>query len=134
MDELDKETAGVNMTPLVDVSLSLVLFFMVTMPLSIIYGIQVKHDALKKYGLTSPQENIVVHLSTKGVFIEDEKNKEQKVPYEVFGVVLRQMIQISVGKQVLFKVDRAIPHGQTVWALDLAKQNGADNISFLEGI
>ena len=132
MDE-DQAANRINITPLVDICLSLVLVFMVTMPLSTLYGITVKRDVLRQYGLATPQDHVVVHLTAGGVLIEDEKGRGQPVPFKDFGVVLRQMIQISVTKEVRLKVDREVPHGQTVWVLDLAKQNGADDIAIMEG-
>ena len=131
--ELDDSINAINIAPLVDVCLVLLLVFMVTMPLSALYGVTVKNDALAKYGLTKPQEHVMVHLTTKGVYIEDEKRKEQPVAYEEFGVVMRELLEISKDKLVMLSIDPEVPHGQTVWALDLAKQNGADSISILEG-
>ena len=54
MKDDETGTNQINMTPLVDVSLTLVLVFMVTMPLSMIHGITVKSDTLKKFGLSTP--------------------------------------------------------------------------------
>jgi len=130
--DIDDDRDGVNLTPLVDVGLVLVLIFMVAMPLSMIHGIDVKRQALEKHGLNTPQEQITVHLAGNGVFILDEKGKEQAVPYDEFGMVLSQMIQISPSKQVLLRADREVPHGQTVRVLDIAKQNGAADMSLLE--
>jgi len=132
-DTDDDSINAINIAPLVDVCLVLLLVFMVTMPLSALYGVTVKSDQLAKYGLTTPQDNVMVHLASKGIFIEDEARKEQPVPYEDFGVVMRQLIQLSATRVVLLKVDDAVPHGQTVWALDVAKQNGASQISLFEG-
>jgi biopolymer transport protein ExbD len=133
MLEDDKAANGINMTPLSDICLTLVMVFMVTMPLSVIYGVTVKGESLRKFGLATPQEKVVVHLGQRGVYIEDEKGKEQPIPYTEFGVVLRQMIQVSETKEVLLKVDPTVPHGQAVWALDIAKQNGAEDIAIFEG-
>lgn len=133
MKEDEKATSQINLTPLVDVSLSLVLVFMVTMPLSLIHGITVKRQELKKYGLTTPQESVIVHLKPGAIYIEDENSRQQKIPYEEFGVVLRQMLQISSAKQMFLHIDRQVPHGQTVWVLDIGKQNGAEDISIVEG-
>lgn len=135
MEYLEEEDSinKINIAPLVDVCLVLVLVFMVTLPFSILYGITVKENKLSKYGLTTPQEHVVVHLTDRGIFIQDEKGKEQPIPYEDFGVVVRQMLQVSATKSLLLKVDRDVPHGQTVWSLDIAKQNGAREISIFEG-
>lgn len=134
MDTLEDDgISAINIAPLVDVCLVLLLVFMVTMPLSALYGVTVKSDTLAKYGLTKPQDSVMVHLAAKGIYIEDEKRKEQLVPFEEFGTVIRQLIQLSTTRAVMLKVDPTVPHGQTVWALDIAKQNGASHISLFEG-
>ncbi len=129
----DESIGGINIAPLVDVCLVLVLVFMVTMPFSALYGITVRDHKLTKYGLTVKQDHVQMHLTEAGIFIKDEKGADQKISYEDFGVVLRQMIQLSNSQNVMLQIDPGVPHGQTVWALDLAKQNGAQDISILEG-
>lgn len=128
----DEENSGINITPLVDVCLVLVLIFMVTMPLSMVHGIQVRNQTLKKYGLSTPQESVMVHLTQRGVLVRNEKGEEQPVPYEEVGMVLGAMIPLSSTRQFLLRTDRDVPHGQAVWVLDLAKQNGAGDMSLME--
>ena len=133
LDDLEKTGAKINVTPLVDVCLVLVLFFMVTMPLSVIYGVRVRQESLQKYGLTTPQENITVHLTADSLYISDGKNNEKKVPSVDYGMVMGEMLQLSTAKQVMFRVEPMVAHGITVWALDTAKQRGAESVSFIEG-
>ena len=123
---------GINITPLVDVCLVLVLIFMITMPFSILRGIDVKREALKKYGLATPPENVNAHLTAKELLVKDVKGREKAVPYDDAGLVLGGLLQASVAKQLFLRVDRDVPHGRTVWAMDTAKQNGAADISLLE--
>ena len=132
MDQREGGSGGINITPLVDVCLVLVLIFMITMPLSVLHGIDVKRQALQKYGLTTPQESVFVHLTADGVTIQDVKGKEQPVASQDFGMVLTHVIERSKSKQVFLRADRDVAHGQTVWVLDLAKQNGAGDISLME--
>ena len=124
---------GINVTPLVDVCLVLVLILMVVLPASMIHAINVRSQVLKGYGLSTPQENVRVHLTAKGIFIKDEQSNDHAVAYDNFGIVLSQMLQISPTKRLLLRCDRDIPHGQAVWVLDIAKQNGARDLSLLEG-
>ena len=131
--EEDTSINSINITPLVDVSLVLLLIFMVTMPMSMIHGITVRRQALEKYGLSTPQENINIHLTERGIYIKDATGKQHPIPYDEFGVVLIQMIQVSPLKNVLLEINKGVPHGQTVWALDIAKQNGANDLSIIEG-
>ena len=131
--EDDDTINAINIAPLVDVCLVLLLVFMVTMPLSALYGITVKSNVLSRYGITTPVDHVVVHLTVGGIFIVTDDKRENRVPYDQFGVVVRQLIQTSAAKDVMVRIDPEVPHGQTVWALDLAKQNGADQISIFEG-
>src|SRR5436190_2092880 len=121
--EEDASINSINITPLVDVSLVLLLIFMVTMQTSLIHSITVRRQALEHYGLTTPQENIQIHLTERGIFIKDAAGRQHPIPYDQFGVILSQMIQISPLKNVFLQINKGVPHGQTVWALDIAKQN-----------
>ena len=132
-EELDDDIGGINITPLVDVALTLVLIFMVVMPSSIIQGITVRGQLLKQYGLSQPQENVRVHLTPTGIYVKDEKGAEKKIVYDHFGIVLSEMIQLSPTKRLLLHCEPEVPHGQAVWVLDLAKQNGATDLSLVEG-
>lgn len=140
-DDLDEEQeeseeeslSGINITPLVDVALTLVLVFMVTMPLSMIHAITVRRQMVEKYGLSTPQENVQIRLSGQGVFVKDKKGKSRHVANQDLGFVLTQMLQDSAKKRVLLECERNVSHGQTVWIMDLAKQSGAQDISFIGG-
>ena len=133
-DESDQSISNINITPLVDVCLVLVLIFMVTMPLTLIHGIDIKRQLLERYGLTTPQENVRIHLvAQSGFYIKDPDGQERLIPYAEFGMVLGQVIRLCPTKRVLLEVDKDVPHGQTVWVLDLSKQNGAEDLSIFEG-
>lgn len=133
-EEEDSDSiAGINITPLVDVALTLVLVFMVTMPLSMIHGITVRRQMVEKYGLSTPQENIQIRLSQQGIFVKDKKGKSRHVSNQDLSFVLTQMIIDSPKKRVMLECEKTVPHGQTVWVMDLAKQSGALDISFIGG-
>jgi biopolymer transport protein ExbD len=123
---------SINITPLVDVCLVLVLIFMVTMPFSVLRGIDVKRQSLEKYGLSTPLENVNVHMTVKEVLIKDAKGAEKPVPFQDAAVVLGEIFKTASGKQLFLRVDRNVPHGRTVWIMDTAKQSGASDISLME--
>jgi biopolymer transport protein ExbD len=123
---------GINITPLVDVCLVLVLIFMITMPLSMVRGIDVKRQALKKYGLSTPQENVMARLTAQGLKVKNAKGEETSIAEQDALEVLAGMLESSKVKQFFLQVDAEVPHGRTVWAMDLAKQGGASDISLME--
>ncbi len=133
-DWLDEESdsAGINITPLVDVGLVLVLIFMVTAPLAMIHGIDVFSQILKKYGLSTPQQNIFVRLTPKNILVRDIKGAEKPVAGTDFEAVLQKMIAQSDKKNVYIQSDRAILHKVTVSAMDAAKRAGAKDVVLVE--
>jgi biopolymer transport protein ExbD len=126
------ESAGINITPLVDVGLVLVLIFMVTAPLAMINGIDVFSQVLKKYGLSTPQQNIFVRLTPKNILVKDVKGVEKPVAGADFEAVLQKMISQSEKKNVYIKSDRMILHKVTVSAMDAAKRAGAKDVVLVE--
>lgn len=132
MSETEQDNIhGINITPLVDVSLVLVLIFMVTMPLSMIHGIDVKRQTLKRYGLSTPQENILVSLTAKGLSVRDKGGKPRAVPDTDFEQVLGAMVEQSSKKRLLLSAERNVEHGRTVWVMDAAKRSGVVDITLL---
>jgi biopolymer transport protein ExbD len=124
---------GINITPLVDVCLVLVLIFMITMPYSILRGIDVRREMLKKYGLSEPQQSVTAHLTLNGILLKKEDGKETPVPDKDLPAVLAGMLEGSKDKKFYLQVDLEVSHGRTVWSMDQAKQAGASEISLVEG-
>src|SRR4029077_5266740 len=89
---------GINITPLVDVCLVLVLIFMITMPLSVLRGIDVKRQALNKYGLDTPQENVTARMTARELLVKDAQGADKPVPYDESAVVLDDLFRGSTGK------------------------------------
>lgn len=128
---MQENTHGINITPLVDVSLVLVLIFMVTMPLAMNYGIDVRRQTLKKYGLTARSESISLHVASSGLSVKIGRS-EKAIPAEDAHAVVAGLIEQSSSKRVLLSVDRDVPHGTAVNVLDMAKQSGAADIAFVD--
>jgi biopolymer transport protein ExbD len=123
---------SINITPLVDVCLVLVLIFMITMPYSILRGIDVRRETLKKYGLTTPTENVTAHLTLESLRIEDSEGVERPIADADAETVLVGVLSSSKGKGFFLRVDYEVTHGRTVWIMDLAKRGGATSISLME--
>ena len=123
---------SINITPLVDVCLVLVLIFMITMPFSILRGIDVRRETLKKYGLTTPTENVTAHLTLASLRIEDAQGVEKPIPDADVETVLAGVLNASKGHRFFLRVDYEVTHGRTVWIMDLAKRGGAADISLME--
>jgi biopolymer transport protein TolR len=118
----------INVTPLVDVSLVLVIIFMVTAPMVMQAGIIVassKVDAAE--GQVSQNESVALRLTAKGIYLN-----ELPVTLETLPPLLTAKLKVNKKKVVTITADDDVKHGVVVEVLDIAKQSGAEGLSIMK--
>lgn len=125
-----KPIVEINLTPLVDVSLVLVVIFMATAPMFIQSGIIVtsgeKKVSTRKSTAKSDMKNIVIKLEVDGIYLN-----QKKVSLDQLKNLLKPMILASTNRRVIINPSREVKHGRVVEAMDIAKQAGGDKIVIL---
>lgn len=120
-----------NMTPLIDVSLVLVVILMVATPLAFQSSIAVQKAAqtgqAAKYSAHSERVEITI-LSSDVVVV----NRSQ-VPRSSLVALLKPLLDASATKLVVVRCEDAVPHGAFVAVLDDAKACGAAQIAVMGG-
>ena len=112
----------INLTPLVDVSLVLVIIFMAVAPVAIQAGIKVlQSKASAQVGKVSMSESVQVKLTKDGVLT---LNGTELAREEYPEAVARALVK-SADKFVIVKADTENKVGQVVSLMDEAKQAGA---------
>ena len=112
----------INLTPLVDVSLVLVIIFMAVAPFAIQAGIKVlQSKASAQVGKVSMSESVQVKLTKDGVLT---LNGTELAREEYPEAVARALVK-STDKFVIVKADTENKVGQVVSLMDEAKQAGA---------
>ncbi|MEI7529698.1 MAG: biopolymer transporter ExbD [Elusimicrobiota bacterium] len=112
----------INLTPLVDVSLVLVIIFMAVAPFAIQAGIKVlQSKASAQVGKVSMSESVQVKLTKDGVLT---LNGTELAREEYPEAVARALVK-SADKFVIVKADTENKVGQVVSLMDEAKQAGA---------
>ena len=119
--------SDINITPLVDVVLVMLIIFMVATPLTQMgYGVQVP----PKVESAVPQpsaDQIIVRMDKDGnTFI----NKEQ-VAYKDFGGRLTQALTNRQSKVIFFAADGDLQYGKVADFMDLCRHNGAQNLGIV---
>ena len=121
----------VNMTPLIDVSLVLVVILMVATPMAFqsSIGVQKAAQAGKAAAVVARSERVEITIeSEESVFVNRER-----VPRSSMRVLLKPLLDLSATKTVVVRCADAVPHGAFVGVLDEAKQCGAAQIAVLGG-
>jgi len=119
----------INLTSLVDVSLTLVIIFMVAAPFVMQTGIKVtssKMGAAK--GKVVQSENVNIYLSADGKI----KVNGQPVSWEQLAVALRAAIPKSKDRMVILLASPKNHVKQIVDILDCARQEGAVKLAILK--
>lgn len=120
----DKMMTEINIVPLTDVMLVLLVIFMVATPLLVMDSLNVKlPEAAASESQHAPPLTITV---TKfGTVYIDAK----AVPIEELYSVLSGKFSKSTERDVLIKGDESVLHGVVVEVLDVAKRAGATKLS-----
>jgi len=125
----DQEITDINLTPLVDVSLVLVIIFMAVAPLAVVAGIRALHaKAGAAAGKTALSENVQVSLKSDGTLTVNGRKTD-------FGSLLpavAQALGASREKMVVLTADGQSKVGQVVAVLDVSKQAGAAKVAILK--
>jgi len=116
-----------NMTPLIDVSLVLVVILMVATPMAFQSGIAVQSAARsgKKAVEHAKPDRIEVAVRQDGRVDVNRRS----VPRDSLAVALRPLLQLSPNRLVILRCDDGVPHGTFVGVLDEARQLGAAKIA-----
>lgn len=124
-----RHTGGVlgeiNVTPLVDVVLVLLLVFMVTAPM-MSRGVDVSLPVANQPDIT-PEDRITVTVNARGtVFIGD-----QPVAFPLLEDQLRGRVQNLTTRVVYLRADQALRYGKVIEVVDVMKRAGVDQIGFV---
>lgn len=125
----DEPITDINLTPLVDVSLVLVIIFMAVAPFAITAGIKVlQSKASAQVGKVSLSESVQVKLNKEGVLTINGA----PVQREDYSAAVGKALEKSADKFVIIKADTENRVGQVVTLLDDAKQAGAQKMALMK--
>ncbi|HDQ25629.1 MAG TPA: biopolymer transporter ExbD [bacterium] len=123
----DPVISEMNVAPLVDICLVLVIIFMVTSPMVIQSGIIVNSSTVTaEHGKTTRDEAISVKVTSKGYYVNNRLYDADN-----FISALKPVIDKSKKKTVMITSDRDVNHGALVWVLDTSKMLGALSIAIM---
>ena len=125
-DDLYQPLADINVTPLVDVMLVLLIIFMVTAPL-LTPGVKVDLPKASSAKALNPKEPLVVSVSKNGqlAFGSDE------VTLEALGSAVKAKMGDDTSRVVHIRGDKDAPFGDVVKAMDQLTLAGVLHIAIV---
>jgi biopolymer transport protein ExbD len=122
-EERDDLVAEINVTPLTDIFLVLLIIFMVTSTALTQQGPQV--NLPKARGAVAPSAGIVITATADHQVAIDGKT----IPREQLEEVLRQSLTAATDRSVVLRGDREVILEDAVEIMTIAKSAGADRIA-----
>jgi len=121
MERRRQALSEINVTPLVDVMLVLLIIFMITAPL-LQQGIDVNLPKAKGKEL-SPSERIVITIKKDGKIYVDKSAVTLKS--------LRKRLSKKTNKEVFLRADRDVPYGLVVSVMGELRDIGIEKIGMV---
>ena len=119
----------INLTPLIDVCLVLVVILLLATPIGFEAAIGMRKAAASAQSadVSTREERVEVHI------LDDHLLEVNRVPVsrDSLSVVLRPRIAVSTLKRVVIDCEPGVSHGTFVNVLDRAKQSGAAEIAVI---
>jgi biopolymer transport protein TolR len=116
----------INVTPLVDVMLVLLVIFMVTAPM-MQQGVQVNLPKAETKTLPAPEESVVVSIEKAGkIFINSSE-----IPAGNLRAKLSEMFAARTKKEVFLKADKDVPYGDVVRTMAEIKGAGIERLGMV---
>jgi len=118
--------AEINITPLVDVVLVLLLIFMLTAPV-LQSGIDVAIPRTRSVNQVTEQRMVVTIDKEQNVFLQDKPVNVNELPK-----LLKSNASGELSKRVIYlRADERVPFGAFASVMDAVKQAGITNISIV---
>jgi biopolymer transport protein TolR len=119
--------ADINVTPLVDVMLVLLIIFMVTAPM-LHQGVSVALPRTATTNLpTSIEDPIILSITREGAYYINETPVARGLLRER----LRAFLKTRKDRTVFLKADRALSYGTVVETLDILNRMGIENLGMI---
>ena len=118
--------AQINVTPLVDVMLVLLVIFMVTAPI-IQQGVQVNLPQAKTSAIPRTEEFLIVTVAKNGnIYLNDNAMSLRDL-----GDKLRAIKKLQADKQVYLRADQDVRYGVVMKAIAAIKQAGIERVGMV---
>jgi biopolymer transport protein TolR len=121
-----KFMSDINVTPLVDVMLVLLIIFMVTAPM-MMQGIEVNLPRTTTRQVKTEEEPLILTVTKKGeIFIED-----QRVVLDGLEEKIAKIFKYRREKGVLLRADKDVSYGYVIKVIASVKRAGIDKLGMV---
>ena len=125
------EISDINITPMADLSLTLLIILMIVSPMIMqsmlkVYASRAAVEAVEQQKKVS--KPLYIEIKKQGFYLNSKKMKSDRDLY----LYLKGELSRNQKKNVMITADRGVLHGTVVHVLDISKQAGAEKLSLIK--
>lgn len=125
-DNGNRPLAEINVTPLVDVVLVLLIIFMVTAPM-LQMGIDVNLPKVKSKSVDVTEEKLVLTITdAKEIFIN-----KNRIPLNDLRTKLEAIFTSRIDREIFMRADKSIPYGFVIEVMSEVRKAGVDKLGMI---
>lgn len=117
--EDDDMITGINVTPLVDITLVLLIVFMVTASFIVAPALKVDLPQVSKADAPPPRSLHLLVDPRGAIYLNDKRVEESSVLS-----LVQKEVAANADLQVLVSADKKVPYGEVIHLLDLVRSGG----------
>ena len=118
--------SDINVTPLVDVMLVLLIIFMVTAPM-MMQGVNVSLPKTTSKALPAEKEHLIISIDrSQQIYIND-----YKVALEALQAKLKKIYEGRPDEKVYLRADKGVPYGVVVRVMSEVKNAGVEKLGMV---
>lgn len=118
--------SDINVTPLVDVMLVLLIIFMVTAPM-MMQGVSVSLPKTTSKPLAAEKEHLIITVDrSQQIYIND-----YKVALEALQAKLKKIYEGHPDRKVYLRADKSVPYGTVVRVMSEVKNAGVERLGMV---
>lgn len=125
-----KMMAEINVVPYIDVTLVLLIIFMITTPL-LNLGVEVNLPEANANTVTIETEPVIINIDENGQFFLSKGGEFEAINEEQLAIKLAAFIRANKDLPVLIGADRKVDYGRAYEAMVVAQQAGAIKVGLV---
>lgn len=121
-----RSMAEINVTPLVDVMLVLLIIFMVTAPM-LSMGIDVNLPRVKSKSIDLAEEKLILSINeNREIFLN-----KTRLPVQDLNAKLAAIFAARIDREVFLRADKNVPYGFVVEVMSEIRKAGVDKLGMI---
>ena len=118
--------SDINVTPLVDVMLVLLIIFMVTAPM-MIHGVKVNLPITESKSIKSKEDPLILSITKKRLIYIENYN----VKFNALKGKLKKIVANRAGQEILLQADKDVPYGFVMKVMSQVKEAGISKVGMI---